>query len=81
MLESFAVQVVLTVSSAGAGVGVGKQVSKSEKPASALLEGYCTACPHVRSLHSFGALCLCIGFGAHSVKGGRSPKRHLGIWV
>ena len=31
MLESFAVQVVLTVSSAGAGMGIGKQVSKSEK--------------------------------------------------
>ena len=31
MLESFAVQVVLTVSSTGAGVGIGKQVSKSEK--------------------------------------------------
>ena len=31
MLESFAVQVVLTVSSAGAGVGIGRQVSKSEK--------------------------------------------------
>ena len=28
MLESFAAQVVLTVSSAGAGVGIGKQVSK-----------------------------------------------------
>ena len=31
VLESFAVQVVLTVSSAGAGVGIGKQVSKCEK--------------------------------------------------
>ena len=33
----------------------------------------------VGSLRNFGALCLCIGFGTHSVKGGRSPKRHLGI--
>ena len=31
MEESFAVQVVLTVSSAGAGMGIGRQVSKCEK--------------------------------------------------
>ena len=78
MLESFAVQVVLTVSSAGAGMGIGKQVSKSEKTC---LWGRPDFAPNVGSLHSFGALCLCIGFGTHSVKGGRSPKRHLGIWV
>ena len=30
------------------------------------------------SLRCFGALCLCIGFGTHFAKGGRSPKRHLG---